>query len=696
MKKNSIVMLLCLAFVLLLPVCAQADTAGTLVLPASLTAIEAESFRNDSSVQSVILPDGLVSIGSYAFAGSGVKCISFPASVRSIASNAFANCSSELTASAVPGSYAFNWCVEHGISVVQAITQGSTTASISTGDEVVRYSFIPAETGVYTLASTGSYDTRGYLYDASLTELANNDDGGEDSNFSISYTLEAGRIYYYDVRFYDSTTTGSFDLVLSKVVVQTITPGNITATISTGGDHLQYRFVPAVSGSYTLTSTGSYDTYGTLSDASFTELTHDDDSGENGNFSISYTLEAGRVYYYEVRFYSSSMTGSFVLNLNADFGPKITQQPSNVTAVIGDTVSFSVSATGTATLAYQWQEKLSTSSSWQNTSLSGNKTNTLRFTAKTAHNGRYFRCIVTDGNGFSITSNEVKLTVVSSADPIYRALLVGEESFDEVCTRNTGDVALMANMLASVEGPSGGTYSVTRKTDLNRTELKNAIASTFSDAKDNDVSLFFIATHGDADSEGIYAGSLALIGSGNESSILLNELASSLSAIPGKVIVILESCGSGAAVYANAADVNAADASRAEAFDEAFLDDVIRAFGAYDTEVVVNDPRSNTGEFRTSKFYVLTASDYLQLSWGTESGPYNYFTRWFTNGIGISGSMPADVQYAGNGDGRLTLEEAYQYVSAVGDNHEFNTSDGTYTQQVKRYPEGSAFQMFMR
>ena len=272
----------------------------------------------------------------------------------------------------------------------------------------------------------------------------------------------------------------------------------------------------------------------------------------------------------------------------------------------------------------------------------------------------------------------------------YRALLIGEVHFtDDTCNRNWGDVNLMANMLSSRNAPGGGKYVINTRRDLNNAGVKSAISSCFAGATENDVSLFFIATHGDATNTGRYAGALALV---NDDWIMLDELAECLSAVPGKVIVILESCGSGAAVYANGAKKAQQQANAA------FNDAVIQAFAARDTVITSEDDFMgtygiNTGEFRVNnKFYVLTASAYQQLSWGTESGPYNYFTKWLTEGIGTTGEMPADSAY-GNANGICSLEEAYHYVSVKGDNYPFT---GGATQQVQRYPMGSTYPLLKK
>ena len=93
---------------------------------------------------------------------------------------------------------------------------------------------------------------------------------------------------------------------------------------------------------------------------------------------------------------------------------------------------------------------------------------------------------------------------------VYRALLVGEVSFDfETAGSNRGDTELISDMLANTVGPEGSQYCVTTALDLSREGILNMIGSTFAGADANDVSLFFIATHGVVDDEtGPYAGAL--------------------------------------------------------------------------------------------------------------------------------------------------------------------------------------------
>ena len=246
-------------------------------------------------------------------------------------------------------------------------------------------------------------------------------------------------------------------------------------------------------------------------------------------------------------------------------------------------------------------------------------------------------------------SCEVEVKPDPSTSVTYRALLIGEENFySETATRNRGDVTAMSEMLESVKGYYGGSFAITRKYDLSASGVLSAIRNTFAEADDDDVSLFFIATHGDVDGgvNDVTAGALMMSPSGM---LTLRDLATTLGMVPGRVIVILESCGSGAAVYANNANgvrkSNKALFEEAKQRTEAFDAAVVKAFSNAESGLKTTiqggtgdsgGPQSNTGEFRVSKkFYVLTASRYLQLSWGTEQGPYNFFTYDLTTDAAI-------------------------------------------------------------
>ena len=284
----------------------------------------------------------------------------------------------------------------------------------------------------------------------------------------------------------------------------------------------------------------------------------------------------------------------------------------------------------------------------------------------------------------------VKVTPYSYSAVTYRALLIGQENFsDDYCPRNRGDVSLMTNMLNSVKGLYGGSYAITRRYDQTRAQVLSAISSAFAGADDDDVSLFFIASHGVSNETGIYAGALAMC---PEGLLTLTDLANALKAVPGKVIVFIESCGSGAAVYGNGDSLKNA----AVAFDQAVVDAFAAADPGMEVEIRPGGMASdglvkNTGEFRQeNKFYVLTASRHLEDSWGSNN--WNFFTKWLTEGIGTSRAMPADA----NGNGQTTLNELYQYISKEGDDYPFYSGGRYYYQHVQVYPANSGYVLFVR
>lgn len=93
-----------------------------------------------------------------------------------------------------------------------------TTADITGGGSLAYYSFTPTESGTYTFESLSDSDTYGHLYDDEMNEITRNDDDGEDSNFKITYQLDANTTYIFGARYYSTSETGSFNVVLKKAV----------------------------------------------------------------------------------------------------------------------------------------------------------------------------------------------------------------------------------------------------------------------------------------------------------------------------------------------------------------------------------------------------------------------------------------------------------------------------------------------
>ncbi len=112
-------------------------------------------------------------------------------------------------------------------------------------------------------------------------------------------------------------------------------------------------------------------------------------AGDAGNYTCVVTNVCGTV---------TSNPASLTVNQ----APAITTQPSGITECAGNNVSFSVTATGTGTLTYQWQH--------DGTNISGATGSTYDITGVAVGDAGSYTCVVTNACG-TITSNTATLTV---------------------------------------------------------------------------------------------------------------------------------------------------------------------------------------------------------------------------------------------------------------------------------------------
>src|SRR5207245_814943 len=116
-------------------------------------------------------------------------------------------------------------------------------------------------------------------------------------------------------------------------------------------------------------------------------------------------LAAGTTYYYQVNSTDSNgnhgHSGGHTFKTSA--GVSITTQPASKTVTAGQTASFSVAATGTAPLSYQWQKN--------SVAISGATSSSYTTPATTSSdNGALFTVVVSNTAG-TVTSNAATLTV---------------------------------------------------------------------------------------------------------------------------------------------------------------------------------------------------------------------------------------------------------------------------------------------
>ena len=135
--------------------------------------------------------------------------------------------------------------------------------------------------------------------------------------------------------------------------------------------------------------------------------------------------------------------------------PTITAQPTSQTVTAGQAATFSVTATGTGTLAYQW---------YKNSAAIAGATSATYTTPATAStdNGSTFYAIITSSTGKTVTSNTAKLTVNAgncAAVPAAPASLTASTTSSSAITLTWSAVTAPANCTISSYSVYGSTAS---------------------------------------------------------------------------------------------------------------------------------------------------------------------------------------------------------------------------------------------
>lgn len=75
------------------------------------------------------------------------------------------------------------------------------------------YAFVPKCSKDITFTSNGSIDSVGFLYDENMNLLTSNDDiSYDDINFSITYTVQAGKLYYLGIKAKQTSVSGEINI----------------------------------------------------------------------------------------------------------------------------------------------------------------------------------------------------------------------------------------------------------------------------------------------------------------------------------------------------------------------------------------------------------------------------------------------------------------------------------------------------
>ena len=145
-------------------------------------------------------------------------------------------------------------------------------------------------------------------------------------------------------------------------------------------------------------------------------------------------------------------------------GPSVTTQPANQTVTAGQTATFSVAATGSAPISYQWQKN--------GAIISGASSSSYTTPVVTSSdNGAQFSVVVTDSTS-SATSGAATLTVTAAAvapaistQPVNQTVTAGQTATFSVAATGTSTLTYQWKKSgASISGATSSTYTTAATT----------------------------------------------------------------------------------------------------------------------------------------------------------------------------------------------------------------------------------------
>lgn len=500
---------------------AYAEATAVLTLPSALKVIREEAFYQASSVKKVIIPEGATEIGPRAFAQSTLQEITIPGSVTSIADDAFEGCGN-LIATVENNSYAFNWCIEHKVQIA-GLEMGEPTGIYLgvTGINLVEGEAVQLRT---------SFRSDSVLFDdtvsfkSSAPTVAKVDENGVVTAVSIGYTVVTAQ-----------TVNGLEDSCIISVTdadtVQSRSFGWETATIVAGdSEELEVILNKAdFERGYSISSSNpqilAVDADAltiTALEAGEAELTLEINPAGDGGEAETITSAISVVEATDVRFSAEELRLRTLTASTIEESRAVLTLDGLPEDLIG---TFELYSEDESVAVYVPDEGVVQAQAQEGST---------RIVCKTF-------------------SQEVYCTVTAVFEPTYRALIIGE--FNNSGASN--DLPFASNNLnsmnkiissAKLDGADMGYEKIVKLfSNPSKTEIRNSIRSTFSDAIEGDVSVIYIVSHGyDVAANGGYHFGMSNYSKADSSTYIGHaELMDWMMEIRGDVVLILDSCKSG-------------------------------------------------------------------------------------------------------------------------------------------------------
>ena len=246
----------------------------------------------------------------------------------------------------------------------------------------------------------------------------------------------------------------------------------------------------------------------------------------------------------------------------------------------------------------------------------------------------------------------------------YRALVVAQTypNSSQFLEGPANDLLAVRSCLSSMQTTP---WQVTSCSNLSSSAFLSQIASVFSSADVNDVSLLYYSGHGRTDG--------SLVGS-NFASITPQMLKTALDPIPGRKVIVIDACFSGQLIDADAAG---SSRTRSSGTDEKLQEtqnenpDPKAAASQFIASFQSAFRTRTRGALNSDGYYVITAArsnQYSQegeISTGSGITVMGFFTFGFCLGCGYNSvdDQTGDLEADTNGDQAVSLQEAYAFAA---------------------------------
>lgn len=391
-------------------------------LPYGLEHIGMRAFCNCPYLTSIIVPDSVVYVGNYCFGSmDGLKCVTFGTGMKTLQSNTLYNLpalekvifSEEVTR--INNDFIYG-CNDNLKIVYRGTKDDYKQIDIKTPNDNL-------------LNSTWSYDDGyGAIVIADLNNLR-----------AVMNCSQIFTIYAINVKAYQWQYSKDGGQTWHNSTSSTAKSSDLNVTCNSNTKNSLYRCrITGLDGKYAYSNAAGFDVVpgavitlqphsqvvkmGESASFKVTARNVEEDSyqwfySKDGSSWFKSTLASAKTDTLTVKTSTTNINYQYRCQMTGTDGNikkstpvgfiQVSTRPADSTAKVGSKVTFKTVASKSDT-TYQWQYSKD-GKEWYNTSLSGNATSTLSFTASTNNRSNYFRCKLTDARGFYGFTNEVSL-----------------------------------------------------------------------------------------------------------------------------------------------------------------------------------------------------------------------------------------------------------------------------------------------